>query len=380
MKKLNNKFLLFFFSICVLFFTHTAFAANLSLLPSSGSYHVGDTISVRIVLSSSDQSANAVSGNLSFSKDVLTLNSISKSSSLISLWAQEPSYSNADGTVVMEGVILNGYTGSNGMVVTMSFRAKAVGTANVKFTSSSVLANDGQGTNILTNTGQASFSISPALVKEKPTSSTTPTSVSTPVKLLTPVFTDYSNNIKEGEFIVVKGSADPFMNVIINSDGVISSSNEVVHDSVTLKSDENGIFNYVSGRAMSGTYVITAQASNKDGVLSEKTLPIKILVISPVTSITPVVPIQTKIINIFSVVIPLIGLIILLILILIWGWYNIQHYREYMHKRLEHMKADISKNFEIMSKDIKKLSIDQLKKDLETAEKNIMVDIKETEK
>jgi len=377
MKKFNNKLFSFLFFLFILFFAHTVFAASLLFSPSSGSYNVGDTINMRMVLSSTDQSANAVSGSLTFSNNLLILTSLSKANSLVSLWAQDPSYSNANGTVDMEGVILNGYSGSNGTIVNLSFKAKAVGTASIKFASSSVLANDGQGTNILTNAGQASFNISPQ--KQKPISPPVIVAPTSPpaVIVLTPVFTDYSKDVKEGDFIVVKGFADPLMTITINSDGVLSSTEGVVHNSTTLKSDDKGVFDYVSDRATAGIYMITAQATNGDGVMSEKTSPIKISVFSPTI---PTVSITTNIMNILSGIIPIIGLIIMIILILIWGWYNIKHYKEYMHKKLAHMEETVSKNFEVLNKDVKDLSIDQLQKDMAAAQKTIMVDIKESEK
>ncbi|MCD4760678.1 hypothetical protein K8R42_02150, partial [bacterium] len=64
------------------------------------------------------------------------------------------------GKVNFEGIVLNpGYTGSAGKILTVGFRTKASGTANLTFSSGSVLANDGQGTNILTGMGSASFAI-----------------------------------------------------------------------------------------------------------------------------------------------------------------------------------------------------------------------------
>ena len=388
-KKISTKIIFYFSFVFLLFFSHTALAASLNLSPSSGSYNVGDIINVRIVLSSSDQSANAVSGALSFSKDLLTLTSLSKSNSLVSLWATEPSYSNTSGTINAEGVILNGFTGSNGTILTLSFKVKAVGTANIEFTSSSVLANDGQGTNILTGMGQASFNLSPASVKpvkEVPAPTLAPESIV--VKVLTPIFTDYSKDTKEGEFFVVKGFAEPVTDILITSDGVVASTDEIVHESKTLKSDDSGVFVYVSERATSSMYMITAQARNKDGVLSEKTLPIKISVSSLSVSKTSV---PVNIMNTLSITIPIIGLIILLILLMIWGWYRILHYREQMRKKLMDTRNLVSKSFDILDEDVReevkifkkikalqsltpdeRLFINQFKKDIEAAEKIIL--------
>jgi len=162
-KKFSAKIIFVFSFASLLFFSHTVFAAELDLYPSSGSYSVGDTIEVVIVLSSPDQPANVVSGNLKFSKDLLTLTSISKADSLVSFWQVNPSYSNTDGTIdIGGGAILSGYTGSNGSIATLYFKAKATGSANLTFTKSSVLADDGQGTEISQSSGKASFQINNA--------------------------------------------------------------------------------------------------------------------------------------------------------------------------------------------------------------------------
>ncbi len=85
---------------------------------------------------------NAVSGAISFPKN-LTVSSVSKANSIISLWTVEPTFSNSAGTVNFEGIVLNpGFTGDNGKVMSITFTAKSSGIAAVSYTSGSVLAND----------------------------------------------------------------------------------------------------------------------------------------------------------------------------------------------------------------------------------------------
>ena len=79
-----SKVLFSILFLFILFFSaQNVFAADLNLSPSSGTYKVGDTITVKILLSTGGESANAVSGSLKFSQDILSLNSVSKSGSLI---------------------------------------------------------------------------------------------------------------------------------------------------------------------------------------------------------------------------------------------------------------------------------------------------------
>ncbi len=479
-----SKVLFSILFLFILFFSaQNVFAADLNLSPSSGTYKVGDTITVKILLSTGGESANAVSGSLKFSQDILSLNSVSKSGSLITLWAQEPTYSNSLGTIDMEGVILSGYTGSSGTVATLSFKAKSTGSANIKFNSSSVLANDGQGTNIISKSGQANFTINTAPVKETPpvtapapvvekdkpapsiqieelkkkdsVDSVTKFLISSTGKkknsnyrisiddvsypwesqssgiyeapalpkgshtlkvsmdtinndvvsntdsfnisgLITPSFTEYSENIKEKEYIVVKGLADPSIDVYMDVSAVLNNStsslgevDNVLNNTYKIKADDKGVFTYVSDKANSGVYEITAYSKTKGGTESSKSESIKVNVLKSDTIVNNVV-------NTFSLLIPMVAVIIMLIFISTWGWYKVLHYREDMRKRLAHAKSMVNKSFSILEEDaeeqmkiLKKIKalqplapderafITQFKKDIEAAEEVISNEIKE---
>ncbi len=476
------------FSVLLLIFciANSVFAAELSAVPSFGAVHVGDNVKIRIVLASSEGPANAVSGTVNFSSNLLTLNSISKADSIVNLWPVEPSYSNANGTVNFDGVILSGYQGKNGVILTLLFRAKASGNATIKFSNSSILAHDGQGTPILTATNQANFEISDITVKapsvvntvaktdkavvenpvvqtpsveieelkkkdefdphsrffitsvgKKPNTRYTIEIDNTPYvwedsgnhifetvplsrgihsikvsfesveseiisnslsfntnSILAPVFSDYSNNIKENDFIVIKGIVDPLNYVIINSDSLSSNGNNSSHSSVTVRANEKGLFTYVSeNRATKGIYMITAQARTQNGVESTITPPIKISVEADTKSILG------RITNMFSLVIPVIAVFVLFIIIIIYGWHRILHYRERMRRRLLETRALITKSFSILEEDadeeakiikkgkgLKPLTeeekefVKQFKRDISSAERTILDDLKDSDK
>lgn len=150
----------------------SAFAATLSISPANTTVDIGSTISETVIVSSTDQALNAISGVLSFPRDLLQVVSVSKANSLLSLWVQEPTFSNTDGTVSFSGIIPNpGYIGGRGQVFVVQFRGKKAGTANVTFSSPEVLANDGNGTDILVSSNSATISIvapSPASAPSSP--------------------------------------------------------------------------------------------------------------------------------------------------------------------------------------------------------------------
>lgn len=158
-------------------FTLHAQAASLYFSPTSGSYQVGNTFNVTLLTTSAEQAMNGASGVVGFSQDKLEVVSLSKTGSVISLWVQEPSFSNGAGTINLEGIVLNpGFIGSGGEILNITFKAKAVGMANISFGSGSVLANDGQGTNILSALGNAQFELS---VVQLPAAPLPPTAAAT---------------------------------------------------------------------------------------------------------------------------------------------------------------------------------------------------------
>lgn len=150
----------FLFFVLVFFSPIFAHAASLSLSPNAGNFAAGQNFSVAIIVSTPNQAMNAVSGVLTFPADLLQVTSLSKGGSVVGLWVQEPSFSNSAGTVNFEGVALNpGFTGNAGRVLSINFRAKRSGSAKLSFVTPSVLANDGQGSNILTSASAANLQI-----------------------------------------------------------------------------------------------------------------------------------------------------------------------------------------------------------------------------
>ncbi len=484
-KSFTNAVLRFSFLAFLFFYTQTVFAASLSLVPQSGNVNVGDNIRVRVVLVSSDKPANAVSGSVTFPTNLLTLNSISKTDSIVNVWPVEPSYSNTTGTINLDGVILSGYQGSNGSVLTLFFRAKAPGSASVLFKNAQVLAHDGQGTPILNSTGQAVFNISALapkapveIPKQEPKVGITPVAgtkvptleieelkkkdsfdphskffITSTLKnpnsaykieidnvdyvwndpgnnifetvplsrgvhsikvsfdsvdgdiisesltfntsgILSPIFTDYSNNVKENDFIVIKGVADPLNYVVINSDALLLNGNNSFRESHTIRANEKGLFTYVSeNRANRGVYMISAISRTPNGVESPETQAIKISVQPDSKTLIG------KLTSTFSIMIPIVAIFIILIGIIMYGWHRILHYRERMRRRLLETRALVSKSFSILEEDAdeeskilrkgralkplteeEKSFVNQFKKDINSAEKTILNDLKDSDK
>ncbi|MBP9866566.1 MAG: hypothetical protein KBC41_00615 [Candidatus Pacebacteria bacterium] len=146
-------------SFIIIFFCGSfsySLAANIILSPVKVSTKAGKTFTLDVLVNSNKDPINAVSALITYPSDVVSVSSVSKAGSFISLWAEEPSFSNTNGTVNFEGVALNpGFSGSTGKVVTITFKAKQAGNINILVKTGSVLANDGNATNVLGTTAGA---------------------------------------------------------------------------------------------------------------------------------------------------------------------------------------------------------------------------------
>jgi hypothetical protein len=165
-----------FLPVLLAFLPAVASAATLAASAPSAAV-VGQSFNVEVQLSTAaGESANAVSGTVTYPANLLTLTSISKAG-IITLWPSDPSHDAS--SAQFEGVILNpGYSGQGGTVLTLMFVAKAAGTAPIAFSDASVLANDGNATPILSGTKPGSVTIAPAAAP----STTTAPPANTPAK------------------------------------------------------------------------------------------------------------------------------------------------------------------------------------------------------
>ena len=159
--------------ICVIFVTQVGFllfasfstqaqtGAVLKLVPASGTFYVGKTFDVSIVVDTGPQAINAIAAELHFSPEIIQVTNPAAGSSIVSLWSAPPTFSNEEGIVRLQGGIPSpGVKTSQGVVTTLTFRAMQPGNVSLIFTGNSqVLANDGRGTNILSLTVGATYRI-----------------------------------------------------------------------------------------------------------------------------------------------------------------------------------------------------------------------------
>jgi len=135
--------------------------ASLFLSPPSGSFVVGSTFNVSIILNTGGEAVNAIDAALSFPPDKLQVVSPSLGTSIISVWTSQPNYDNQTGVLRFQGGVPNpGINTSRGLIATIGFRVKSVGRAVIKFRDQSkVLLNDGLATDVLINTGNGVYDL-----------------------------------------------------------------------------------------------------------------------------------------------------------------------------------------------------------------------------
>lgn len=151
-----------------------AYAADLSLSPSTGTYSAGQTFTVNVRALPKGDSINAVEATMSFDSSVLSVVSVSKNGSAFSLWTTEPTFSNPNGTIQFGGGSPTPFTADSNLV-SITFRAVKEGSSAVSFSNSSVLAADGRGTDVLGSAVTANYTVSANTTTPEPTPTPTPT-------------------------------------------------------------------------------------------------------------------------------------------------------------------------------------------------------------
>jgi hypothetical protein len=192
MFKKISKVLLFIIAInFLLVFPYgvRAEGARLFFSPSSGTYNVGKTFTVRVMVDSGGGAGiNAAEASVSFEPSMLKITAISNSNTIFKLWTNDPTESlskipsfNKAGSLSFGGGLPSTYSGSAGNILSITFSALKVGTASLNFSGAMVLANDGKGTNIFSGATAAKFTITEEeKPKEEPKKETPPVETKIP--------------------------------------------------------------------------------------------------------------------------------------------------------------------------------------------------------
>lgn len=217
-------------------------AASLRVTSSQSTVSAGNIFSARVSVNADGQPINSADGVVQFPTDLLEVMSVNKNASIFSLWVEDPKFSNFNGSILFNGGVPNpGFSGQNGEVITVVFRAKKAGTASILFSDSSVRANDGLGTNVLTAKSGTTVTIDSVTQTPEPTP--------------TPQVPVATNSDKA---LVVVSSSHPQQKSWYNSNKVTVSW--------TLPREANAVKTGFSARSDSDTSVLY------DSMISERTI------------------------------------------------------------------------------------------------------------
>jgi len=226
--------------------------AGLSISPPSGTYTVGESFSILVNVNSDGHDINAASGQLKFDSLRLEVVGIGTTRSIFTIWTEEPKFSNSVGTIQFSGGLPSpGFNGSNGTILRITFKALEEGKASISFTNGSLLANDGQGTNILETFSGASYTITDSLMPAQKIIST-------------PTFTEWPKSIAETSALTVRGLGYPDGKLMIY---VQKNIEDLFVTELVAGSDGRFSFTY-PGDLRPGVYQMWAKNVTADGTLS----------------------------------------------------------------------------------------------------------------
>lgn len=317
---------------CIPFFAHAQSAqAQLRIISAQRDVAVGENISLLVRVRTND-SINALSGSLRFSPN-LEVVSFSREASIVNFWIKEPHVLNS--RISFEGVILNpGFTGSDGAVVRIAFKALREGTASVIFEQGSLLANDGMGTNILSGFENASFTITPS--RGIPLEEGGDFQEDQVSSLPLPVITEYNEIVGTKEVFRLKGIGAPNKFTRIQFDDssfktlgeqfiLWLQTNKEVPSDILVKNNENGEFEFSSpANFVAGSYNITPTLVDLETQSEKQGFSVKIFVQQ-----SPTVRFLVVFINILLLLVPI---VLLGVLVYFIPWYSRLRMRVLKHK------------------------------------------------
>lgn len=166
-----------FIALAILLLPTSAHAALLYLDPPRATYGPGDVFVVEVRLDNEEECVNAVSVDLSAPTQSLSFVDVSRGTSILSLWTEEPEIDRLRGTVHFSGGIPGGYCGRiegdpalTNTIATLIMQVPVVAAKGGPYDASimlaknsTVLRNDGRGSAVPLSLQNATISIDPKM-------------------------------------------------------------------------------------------------------------------------------------------------------------------------------------------------------------------------
>jgi len=148
-------------------------AATFYFSPSSVKVNIGQTTTVSLFVSSPDQAMNSAGATIVLPESYVEAVSVSKSGSLLTTWTEDPAISGS--TIKFSGGLPTpGYIGGGAKILSFEIRGLKEGTGLITLNQAKILANDGQGTNIISGSATSTVTVSRVIVGASITSTTHP--------------------------------------------------------------------------------------------------------------------------------------------------------------------------------------------------------------
>jgi hypothetical protein len=247
----------------------SAFAdAVLYISPEKGAYTLGQTFDVKVYADTGGKLINAAEGDVSYNTDALEVESVATDGSILTSWSTPPVFSNTDGTIRFAGWTKQNFSGVDGLLVTITFKALKSEVGTARLAAGAILAADGQESNIVTSMRSGSFTI---VAPQAPADATDPnaadaasdadaTSTDT-AKVPAPVFDDVPDSVAIGDRIVMRGNTEANAKVSV----YIARGSETEKRSDILSASD-GSFTFVSDEpTVEGVYHVRASVITGDG-------------------------------------------------------------------------------------------------------------------
>lgn len=119
-------------------------AADLTLQSDFKTSRVGDDVVVKVVLDTEGQTVNTVGLTLTYPTEFLAFEDFDDGDSVVSLWVERPKHD--DGKIVLSGITPGGFSGEAVPVISLHFKATALGQGKIDITDKEILLHDGMGT------------------------------------------------------------------------------------------------------------------------------------------------------------------------------------------------------------------------------------------
>jgi hypothetical protein len=190
----NFLFFIFLSMLSFLLTSATTYAARMVLVAPEFASTNGEPFTVSVYIDSEGQKISAVSGELTFNSDLLTIDTITTRNSVVSLWINQPKIDSnhvteGTATISFEGIIPGGYDGvrspyykekNPGLVFLVAFRPKKEGDSVIQLHNTQLHLLNAEGSIVPTHPQIAHISIphqsivySPVYNKQTKTTSNT---------------------------------------------------------------------------------------------------------------------------------------------------------------------------------------------------------------